>query len=229
MRRLLVGLLAAAACSPAATGTYSRPAVGRPAPTNTFPLVAASVFEKRLPLATPGGVHLHQVAIDLPRRSDVLVGRLSFPDASSYSLRGQSPIGFRLFTVGYDGSAFTADVASMLRGKFPAQALARDIHSVYLGGCSSTDGGEVLPTRSGYQLNCTRADGMTVRETLDGATLAVKARQVEDAKGRRVEITYTDYAWFGPVWLPRRIALVADKAKVTIALVGYEPASTGGP
>ena len=148
----------------------------------------------------PKTVQLHQVAIDSPGRSDVMVGRLRFPTNDSYELRAQAPIGMRLFTVGWNGQDLVADVAGPLQGKLPARRLALDIAHVYLP--RSPVGARFTDERA--------ANG------------ALTGRTVLEADGRKLRITYDQYGWWGPAWLPRRIRMEAEKLRVDIRLSGFE-------
>lgn len=193
--------LTLSACSPTTGGTWNRPRRGDAPP--------AAAESLRTALVQPGLILLHQVAVDSPQRSDVLIGRMKIEAGGRWQLHATAPIGMHLFTVGWDGSKLFADVAEPLKGKFPAEGLARDIHQVYFGGCP------------GRQLTCTLAPGKTVREQLAAPAYHVTSRTVTEP-GHVTTITYDEYAWWGPLWHPRRIKMAAGEFKVEILLSGVE-------
>jgi hypothetical protein len=150
---------------------------------------------------------LHEVAIDLPDRSEVCIGRVTFPAPGTYRLQAQTPFGLDLFAVGFDGTSYQAEVAEPLRGRFPADALAREVGRIYLGEC---------PAR---ETSCTVGDG-ELTETLDPATGAVTRRAWRFPDGRALDVTYAEYGWYGDLWLARRIELRSGAYRVDIALTG---------
>lgn len=180
----------AIACSPATTAFWTHSDTGREPPT------------KAPPLAMPETTQLHQVAIDAPDGTHVLVGRLRFPSSETYRLEGQSPMGPRLFDVGWDGFEWQIDVAAPLRGRLPASRIARDIGYIYL---RSPPGDTSV---------------VDERDRTNGTLLI---RRVTEAGGRVIEITYAEYGWWGPAWLPRRVTLRSPKVRIDIVLVGLEP------
>lgn len=170
-------LLPMMACSPATGGTWTRPNKGLPAPAEPPTLV------------TVGAVHLHQVLIESPTGSHVMIGRLRFPNAHSWRLVAEASVGMRLFTVGHNGQTFEVDVAAPLRGKIPAERLAREIHAIYFD---------------------------------DDTAVRAPTHRTVDIEGGTLTIDYSDYGWWGPAWLPRKIHVVGVQSKVSIVLVGYE-------
>lgn len=218
---LLVG--AGCACSPAVGGTWTRPAPGRAPPEASGPALSATALaSERPPIVLASAVLLHQVAIDAPDRSDVMVGRIKFPTADTYELVAQAHIGMRLFTVGWDGERWTTDVAGPLQGRFPAEKLARDIGRTYLAVCPVGSPVARPQPEGDYVVRCTLADGAKVEERLDPMTLELRARAVEEPDGHQQTIEYTDYGWYGPLWHPRTIRMRTGNASVHIALSGVE-------
>ncbi len=148
----------------------------------------------RRPLYVPGLSMLHQVALDMPGRSDVMIGQMRFPAPGAYHLQAQTPFGMDLFTLGFDGEGYRAEVAEPLRGRFPAESLAREIARIYVLDCAA---------------ECV--------ETLDPATGAV-TRRVFTVGGRRVDILYAEYGWRGRLWLAGRIVLSSGDYRVEVRL-----------
>ncbi len=174
-----------------------------------YPLPAEVVKAKRVPLYVQGLEMVHQVALDLPERSDVMIGRMRFPAAEQYHLQAQTPFGMDLFVLRKGADGYHAEVADPLKGRFPAEGLAHEIGRIYLGACA----GGVAEVDGGYELRC---EGLT--ERLDGRTLAVTRRTYTEPSGRQVVISYDEYGWFGERWLPARIRLVTGDYKVEVVL-----------
>lgn len=185
---------------------------GVPAPTNAPGLSPAQVLAGRAPLYAPGLQMLHQVALDMPGRSDVMVGRMRFPAAERYHLQAQTPFGLDLFALAFDGERYTHEVAEPLRGRFPAEALAREIGRMYLHAC-----GADAEVSGAYEVRCA---GLV--ETLDPRTLAVRRRQfsVAEPSPRTIDIRYEEYAWFEGRWLAKRVVLESGDYRVEVVLTG---------
>ena len=179
------------------------------------PAVDASQARWAPPLVEVGATLLHQVALDLPDRSEVMLGRLSFPAAGALDLTAQAHFGLDLFHVRCAGGAICVvdQLAEPLRGKFPADGLAREIGRIYLGGCGLPQ----APTSS-----C-EVSGARLAERRDerGALLE---RVYTEPDGRRTEIVYEEYSAWGASWQPRRIKLVSGAFKVEIVLTDFTPA-----
>ncbi len=183
---------------------------GAPAPTHGGPVDLGTLLAKRVPLYVPGLEMTHQTALDMPGRSDVLIGRMVFPAAGRFTLQAQTPFGMDLFRLGLGAQGYEAQVADVLKGRFPAEGLAREIGRMYLGGCGA---GAQL---EGRRLRC-EVDGVALEEHFDDA-LAVTRRVFREASGRIVDISYADYGWFDGLWLAGRILQTTGDFRVEVAL-----------
>ncbi len=185
---------------------------GVPAPKHAPDLPADQVIARRVALYAPGMQMLHQVALDMPGRSDVMVGRMRFPAAERYHLQAQTPFGLDLFTLAFDGEKYSHEVADPLKGRFPAEALAREIGRIYLHAC-----GPDAKVSGTYELRC---PGLV--ERLDPKTLAVRQRtfSVAEPTPRTIDVRYDEYGWFEGRWLAKRIVLVSGDYRVEVLLTG---------
>lgn len=174
-------------------------------PPGPTPADGVSAAAGRVPLYVPGMLMLHQVALDMPGRSDVMVGRMRFPAPERYHLQAQTPFGLDLFTLAYDGARYRTEVADPLKGRFPADALAREIGRIYLHACAT-------PTERDATLVC---EGLI--ETLDPRTYAVVRRRFRVGE-REVDIRYGDYRWYGERWLAERVVLTSGDYRVEVVL-----------
>jgi hypothetical protein len=221
----IVGLLLLIGCSPANTGTWTHPTTGRAAPSVAFPLDEATVLAKRVRLTTPGFTLLHNVAVDSPGGTRIMMGRMRFADHDSYTLVASAAIGMRLFTLGFTPkTGVQVDVAGPLKGRFPADRLARDIQHIYVSACVGPDT-TVSQFGGGYSLKCTVSEKTQVSEIIRGSTMEVTQRVIVESGGRTLTVDYENYGWWGGHWHPKTIKLRSDKARVTIVLSGFEPDS----
>ena len=156
------------------------------------------------PLSVPGLRMHHQVALDLPDRSEVLVGHVRFDGPGHYALHAQTPFGLDLFELRRDAQGYHAEVAEPLRGRFPADALAREIARIYLFPCVSSP--------------CQTPDGDGLEELRD-ARGAVTRRVLTSPSGRRVQVDYLDYGWAADRWLAHRIRLSPGEPGYRVEIV----------
>jgi hypothetical protein len=182
----LLSLLALGCCPclsrTAANATKTSPALD--------PASARALLSRRPPLVVVGSQLLHQVAIDLPNRSEVLQGRLAFDAPASYHLLAESPLGMRLFAIRYDGARFAVEVAEPLRGRFPAEQLGLQIARIYLHACPND--ASVSATTEGYEVRCQVEGDVRLAELLDRDTLRLQRRGFTDSAGRTLTIQYRE-------------------------------------
>lgn len=163
-------------------------------------------------LVVPGARLFHEVELDLPERGqETLLGALTFEGPDRLTLRAETPLGVRLFEVGYDGARCWAEVAPPLEGRFPALGLAEDVRRIYLAGCPE----------DGPRAECTQ-DDLRIEETRAGAPLRVVQRVLRDPGGRRTEIDYEDWRVTGGVLHPHEIEMRSGPYRVRILLTGLE-------
>ena len=194
MPRRLVGLgaLASACCATPATGPG---ASGPPA------------------LVVPGARLFHEVELTLPERGvETLLGNLTFEGPRQLTLRAETPLGIRLFEVGFDGEQCWAEVAPPLEGKFPALGLAEDVRRIYFASCPES----AAPVRT-----CAQGD-LQIEEHVEGAPHRVVRRVLVDVGGRRTEVDYLQWQPAGGVLHPHRIEMRSGPYRVRILLTGLE-------
>jgi hypothetical protein len=164
-------------------------------------------------LVVPGARLFHEVDLTLPERGhETLLGALTFDGPDRLTLRAETPLGLRLFEVGYDGARCWAEVAPPLEGRFPALGLAEDVRRIYLAGC---------PGHEAPVARCAQGD-LQIEERRAGDPVRVVQRILQDPGGRRTEIDYTDWAVTSGVLHPRRIELRSGPYRVQIFLTGLE-------
>ncbi|MBU1899141.1 DUF3261 domain-containing protein, partial [Myxococcota bacterium] len=177
---------------------------------------------QRRPLYQPGLVLHHQVALRLPDRLEVLIGRMRFDGPERYRLYATSPFGLDLFELGYGPQGASARVADPLKGAFPAEALAEEIAWIYLRACPA----DVTPIHEAGAL-LLRCGALT--ERLDPKTGVILGRTLITPT-RRIDITYTDHRRFGDLWLAGEVRMISGAYEVQVHLdhVDREEIDGGG-